>query len=155
MLCSWAQGTLMQEKIDSSELRNQRSPTSTCWTWRKRLDTLIMPSYISELESQDMRLCDNAEQLGCTRLYDMRGVRRPCVLYNGCESLCVLSHSEGLVVGRTVSEKCTSARVQIHPRSFWSLTAACYSSFFPWNGVLLFSSDWMQWHSDNCADLYI
>lgn len=46
---------------------------------KERLDTLIIPSFISELESQDMGLFDNAEQLGCARLYDMRGVGGPWV----------------------------------------------------------------------------
>lgn len=47
-----------------------------------------------------------------------------------------------------------NARVQIHPRSFWSLTASRIPPFSYAMGYCS-SPDWMQWHSDNCADLYI
>lgn len=153
MLYSWAQGMLMQEKIDSSEIRNQRAPASTSWIWRKRLDTLTMPSYISELESHDMRLFDNAKhQLGCTRLYDMREGGGPVVLVVCWMWVLVcLATQRRTVEGRTVG---VQGCIFIHHHSGHCLQHAI-PPFSCGMGCWSSAPDWMQWHSDSCADFYM
>lgn len=56
MICSRAQGMFMQKRTDLPEIRNQRAPACASWVCRKMLDSLTMPSYTSELESQDEKV---------------------------------------------------------------------------------------------------
>lgn len=111
MLCSWVQGTSMQKKTDSPEIRNQRAPSYAIWTHRNMLDSLACASFtpLNLNPGTWDYLSGNAnDELRCIRLFDVwvqdrhvLGVR----LRDSCRTV------RYWWWGKTDGKKCTTARV--------------------------------------------